>query len=235
MALEFRLPRREIEERRRRREFDAEMDRDICRRCYQPDHNRRQCSGVGTVACSICFRLNVFTTWCCARGIREEIAGQRQVFRFVGNPPRAFVDVNVMTMNVPALFDSGSIRSRIDAKLACELSTFQVFCDRPDNFSTPTGMSVPIGIRGQIMWIDCLVVPQIEPTIHLALGMDYFSCNPFEISFDSVKLNSARVWTNSHHEEIAYAYNHPRGTPLRMWLRMHGFNMQLNTVRPAFN
>lgn len=234
MALEFRVPRREIEERRRQRELEAERDRDICRRCFQTNHNRRFCVGVPTVACSICFRLNVFTTWCCGRKNREEIAGQRQAFRFAGTPPRPFIDVNVMTMNIPALFDPGSPRSRIDSRLAQELKKFEIFCDPPDNFYTSTGMSVPIGIRGDIFWLDCQVT-SLEPTVHLALGMDYFMHNPFEVKFDTVKLHSANLWKTAHHEQIAYVYNTTRGASLRTWLINHGYTLQPDTYRPAFN
>ncbi|KAL5277839.1 hypothetical protein ACFFRR_002833 [Megaselia abdita] len=166
MPYDYPLPAWVIAEKMRRQQIAADMDRDICRRCFQTDHNRRHCNQLATVACAICFRQNVFTAWCCARGNREEIAGQRQVFRFAGSPPRAFVDVNVMTMNVPGLFDPGSLRSRIDYRLAEELKTFQVYSDTPNCFGTPKGMSVTIGIRGTIIYIDCLVT-ELEHTVHL--------------------------------------------------------------------
>lgn len=223
-------------ENRRRQEEAAERDQDICRSCFQVDHRRSACNQVPIVACSECYKMNVFTTNCCQRNGREEIQGQRQVLRFAGFPiPRMFMDVNVLTVNIPALIDTGSERSSIDSYLANMMTDMQIFGDTEDCFKTSTGMSVPIGIRGTVHWMNC-EIKRLPPTIHLVLGMDYFMMRPFSFTFENVTLNSRRNWPIRHHEETNYVYNTPRGQELRQYLgRRRDYRFQSSSRKRTFD
>lgn len=228
MPLEFPKPSSVIRAMKEKQELAVAFDRDVCRKCFQTDHKRQHCKETPVIACTTCFLMNVFTTLCCENGDREEIAGKRLIFRLAGSPPRLFADVNVLTMNIPALFDPGSKRSRIDGRLAKDLLTFQVFSDTPNFFKTPTGMKVPIGLKGEVIWIDCEVT-SIEPTIHLALGADYFQKKPYEVTFENITLNSTKNWATKHHEDRQYVYNTHRGADLRKWLLDQGRTLEERT------
>lgn len=212
----------------------AEAEADICRHCYQTDHMRRVCNEVSIVACSICYKLNVFTTWCCERKNRKEITDQvHQVLRFAGNPvPRIFIDVNILFKNIPALINTGLTRSVIDYSLARYIRGFDAFTE-DDWLKTATGMKVPIRLRRVEHYIDCRI-RNLEPGIHLELGMDFLMLLPFRLTFDNITLNTKANWATTHHEEINYVYNMPRGYELRKWLHKHNFKMQKRSIRKTF-
>lgn len=219
----------------RRRRLMRDMEIEVCRRCYSTGHHRRFCNGIPTVACSICFRLNVFTSDCCHPGAKKDIGGEVQVFRFCGGPiPRLFIDVSVFTNYVPALVNTGLIRSRINFKLADLLKRFQKFGDDQNCLITFSGIAVPIYCNGNLVWLDC-ETSRLAPTIHLELGMDYLTKCPFELKLYSVSLNSEKHWVTRHNEEFGYVYNHPRGIQLRRFLSKHGYHMKDNFFRTAFD
>lgn len=234
MPFDFPRSRAQLREMERRQIEAAEADMDICRLCYQPDHRRRLCDQSKVVACSICYKLNVFTTSCCERKNGQEITDQHhQVFRLAGFPvPRLFIDVDILTKNIPALFCTGSMRSKIDYTLANFIRGFDAFT-HTDWLITSDGLDVPIRIRGDLTFINCAVEP-LEAGVHMVLGMDYIMRRPFRCTFDNITLDSRQNWAVPHQEFISYVYNVPRGLPLRKHLKKHGFNMKSGYNRSTF-
>lgn len=234
MPLDFPRPRAQIREIQRRQIEAAEAERDICRLCYQTDHRRRVCNQARVVACSICYKLNVFTTSCCERKNRQEITDQdHQVFRLAGFPiPRLFIDINILTKNIPALFCTGTTRSKIDYTLAQFIRGFDAFTEA-DWLVTADGLDVPIGIRGNLTLLNCSV-ENLEPGIHMVLGMDYIMRRPFRCTFDNITLDSRKNWAVPHQEFISYVYNVPRGQELRRYLTRNRVELKKSYKRSTF-
>lgn len=234
MQIEFQKTKAQLRESKRRQYEAAEAENDICRHCFQTDHRRSMCDQAKVVACSVCYKLNVFTTSCCESQNRREITDHsHQVFRFAGFPiPRMFIDVNILTKNIPALVCTGTIRSKIDHTLANFLRGFDAFTE-PNWLLNGDGMDVPIRTKGNYTTLSCRI-EHLEPNIHMILGMDYIMNRPFRCTFDNITLNSRALWTVPHHEHIDYVYNVPRGLQLRKHLRKHGYQLKSHSTQTTF-
>ena len=230
----FLPPQRIIDQRMRESERLAEEQQQICRRCYDTDHSRTECDRTGIVACSICYRMNVFTSNCCERGKYKEITDvQHQVFRLAGTPiPQLFVDVEIFMKNIPGLVNTGSTQTKISPQLFNYIISFdELIADKKRE--SQKFIMVPITLRKSTFDIKCKV-EHLTPKIHLELGMDYLMQRPFEFKFDNITLNSRQSWVADSHEEFDYLYNKPKGKKLKTFLRKKEQDLFKGTTRRTF-
>lgn len=226
------MSRSQLKEFKNRQKNAAADNVNICRRCFKTDHHRNNCTQAPVVACSSCYKLNVFTTSCCQRNTRDITDQQLQTFRFAGFPvPRMFIDLNIFTKNIPALVCTGLVRSKVNLTLAKFIKGIEAFTDV--EWVTEDGIDVPIYKRGNTTILNCKI-ENLEPGIHMVLGMDYIMSRPFRCTFDNITLNSRANWAVSHHEMVNYAYNLPRGNELYKYRLSRGQEIKPPFRQPTF-
>lgn len=145
----------------------------------------------------------------------------KQSLRFVGIPvSRPFIDVTINKKTVPGLMDTGSTQSRIDETIARFVLNLSVF--RNPEVVIPEVVKVTVR-RGETEIPLRCKVEQLEPGVHLMLGMDFFYFFPFDMTITNIEINSRKFWKNQHHRVVGYVYNHKRGRILRHKLESIGY------------
>ena len=207
------------------------LDVEICRRCFQAAHHRKECDEISIVACTDCYRQNYFTTSCICKN-KLNVA---QTLRMCGMPlGRIFIDVNVLTKNIPALINTSIIKSRVDPYLCNFIQDISAFTENKKWMSSAQGVNVYMDLyNGTEFSLLCDVMPLSEG-IHIHLGMDFLLKVNAQFSFDAINLDMCNNMATTHQDEVMFAFNHNKGHHLKNKLEDLGYELPPNYRRTPF-
>lgn len=186
------------------------IEEDLCLNCYRTGHHRQSCTYQGIIACSICFRANVFTQTCnCKKPHKPK---PKQTLRFVEDN-LMYIDVEIHGREFQALINTSSKITRIGNTVLNWLFE-RGYSSKEEH---PSYLTIPIITHGQPIKITCKVQRFLENSMEL--GTDFLARQGFKFQLGNLQLDSRRSPIMRGPSQYEYLYNmKPWGDTLKHYL-----------------
>ena len=196
-----------------------------CFHCYQSGHSRTtKCTSNGIIACTSCFRLNVFSKKCTCKNLQN--GSSQQVLRIVGNKTmhKWYLDITIFDIIMPARINPLIARSQVSQSFA---NWLQANNHQPHDDTTT--IIIITRRQGRMMRIECDISSSQDE--HIQLGMDFMIQIGYTFTMKGVSIVSNNTPVMSNKYETEYVYNLPSvGKDLRNYLNNKRFFLKKGRV-----
>lgn len=201
----------------------------LCIRCFCIGHRREDGCGSNEphIACSQCFRMNIFSQNCVCSNCFKTLSQKGMTLRLSdGKCPRPYIDVIFGGRIIPALINTSSYRSSINLE-ALELINAERRLAELSEFTYPGTLEYKIRRRNRTLTL-LFTINATQPQL-LKVGMQFLMRSGFALTIDRVTISQrSAVTTNPY--TIDFLYNRPQGYQLRQLLKRRKLPMYTEYV-----
>lgn len=187
-----------------------------CFYCYRTEHSSSErCPNDGLIACTKCFRVNVFSNGCNCTDRRQ--AEPPQVLRQIGKPkaPKWFTDVQILNRLFPAMINTSITRCQVSSAF----SDWWQLVSKTKKDDNSELLMIEIQRKGRRLRVTCDIVHDLGDDIHIHLGTELLTFLGYTFTLENITIKSKHSPVLSSPYEIEYVYNLPRlGEDLRTYL-----------------